>query len=219
VIPFWLNIPLLTWLCLRGRARCCGQKIPAKYFAIELLTAVLFVTMYRLLPLSHFIIGSIFCSLLLVIAFIDMATMEVYEAMVIGGICVGIIVSLIVPQWHGEQFRINSMLQSIFGICFGSGLIFWIAKIGEMIFKKESMGIGDIQVIGMIGAFIGWKGCLYAIFGGCLISVVFLLPLLVGLKIKKGANFVLPREVPFVPFLAVGSIAYVLYPQSLNIFL
>jgi leader peptidase (prepilin peptidase)/N-methyltransferase len=145
--------------------------------------------------------------------------MEVYEAMVIGGICIGLVASWLVPGWQGEQFRFESMLKGVFGMCFGSGLIFWIAVLGEMAFRREAIGTGDIKVIGMIGAFIGWKGCLWAIFGGCLLSATILLPVLLGAKIIKKEKFKLPREVPFIPFLAVGSIAYVLFPQTLtNIF-
>ncbi|MDR2778933.1 MAG: prepilin peptidase [Puniceicoccales bacterium] len=215
-IPWWLNIPLVSWLLLKGKARCCGCNIPVRYFVVELLTAILFIIVFHLSDsLSNFIIGSGFCSLLLVIAFIDIDTMEIYDAMSIGGIFVGFIVSLFFPGWHNEQSNMASFTKSLSGACLGSGLVFWIAIIGEMVFKKEAIGCGDIKLLGTIGAFIGWKGCLFAILGGCLISTLISLPLLLVWKLAKAKNFTIPREIPFAPVLVVGSITYVLYGQNI----
>ncbi|MDR1891261.1 MAG: prepilin peptidase [Puniceicoccales bacterium] len=215
-IPWWLNIPLLSWLLLRGKARCCGHNIPARYFIVELLTATLFVIVFIASDsLSNLIIGCGFCSLLLAIAFIDIDTMEIYDAMSIGGMFVGFIVSMFFPGWHSEQSGIFSLIKSLSGACFGSGLIFWIAVIGEMVFKKEAIGGGDIKLLGTIGAFIGWKGCLFAIFGGCLISTSIAAPLLLVWKLTKAKNFTIPREIPFAPILVIGSISYVLYGSNL----
>jgi leader peptidase (prepilin peptidase)/N-methyltransferase len=141
--------------------------------------------------------------------------MEIYDAMSIGGMFVGFIVSMFFPGWHSEQSGIFSLIKSLSGACFGSGLIFWIAVIGEMVFKKEAIGGGDIKLLGTIGAFIGWKGCLFAIFGGCLISTSIAAPLLLVWKLTKAKNFTIPREIPFAPILVIGSISYVLYGSNL----
>ncbi|MDR1232899.1 MAG: prepilin peptidase, partial [Puniceicoccales bacterium] len=193
-IPWFLNIPLLSWLFLRGRAYCCGHNIPARYFVVEILTAILFVMVFAISDSpSNFIIGSGFCSLLLAIAFIDMDTMEIYDVMSVGGMFVGFVISLFFPGWHGEQSSISSLVKSVSGACLGSGLIFWMAVMGEMVFKKEAIGGGDVKLLGTIGAFIGWKGCLFSIFGGCLISTLTFLPLLLLWKLVKTKTFTIPR--------------------------
>jgi leader peptidase (prepilin peptidase)/N-methyltransferase len=215
-IPWWLNIPLLSWLFLRGKARCCGFSIPSRYFIVEALTAILFVMMFAVSDSpSNFIIGSGFCSLLLVIAFIDIDTMEIYDVMSVGGMLVGFIISFFFPGWHNERLGIHSLIKSLSGACLGSGLIFWIAVMGEMVFKKEAIGGGDVKLLGTIGAFIGWKGCLFAIFGGCLISTLIFLPPLLIWKLIKAKGFTISQEVPFAPVLVIGSITYILYGQNL----
>jgi leader peptidase (prepilin peptidase)/N-methyltransferase len=162
-----------------------------------------------------FAIGCTFFSLFLVAAFIDIDRMEIYDAMVIGGVLAGIILPLLSPSWHGEQSAPMALFDSLCGMCFGSGLMFWIAAFGEMAFKREAIGGGDVKLMGMVGAFIGWKGCLFAVFGGCLLSSMAVLPLLFAWKILHWKDFKLPSEIPFVPFLAVGGIAYVLLGQNL----
>jgi leader peptidase (prepilin peptidase)/N-methyltransferase len=215
-IPFWKNVPILAWLFLRGRASCCGQRIPIRYLIVESLTAILFVAIFAVRDsMENFVICCIFCSLLLVIAFIDIDTMEIYDAMSIGGMCLGIIISLLCPGWHGGSSAAYSLLDSLWGIFFGSGLIFWVAAIGELFFKKEAMGVGDIKLMGTIGAFLGWKGCLCAIFGGCLASSIVLLPIIIILRLVRGKKFRLRHEIPFAPFLVVGSIMYVLCWEEL----
>ncbi|MDR0693607.1 MAG: prepilin peptidase [Puniceicoccales bacterium] len=215
-IPWHLNIPLLSWLFLGGKAQCCGRGIPARYFIVEFLTATLFVVVFaRSNSLPNFIIGSGFCSLLLAIAFIDMDTMEIYDAMSVGGMFVGFVISLLFPQWHDEQSGISSLVKSLSGACLGSGLIFWVAVMGEMVFKKEAIGGGDVKLLGTIGAFIGWKGCLFSLFGGCLISTLIFLPSLLIWKLIKTKTFTIPRIIPFAPVLVIGSITHVLCGRNL----
>jgi leader peptidase (prepilin peptidase)/N-methyltransferase len=112
---------------------------------------------------------------------------------------------------------LDSLADGAFGLCFGSGLLFWVATIGELAFKREAIGMGDISLMGAIGAFLGWKGCLFAIFGGCFLSVAIALPVLLVAKLFRCENFRLRRgmEIPFAPFLAVGAIAYSLFGQRL----
>jgi leader peptidase (prepilin peptidase)/N-methyltransferase len=144
-----------------------------------------------------------------------MDTMEIYDIMSVGGMFAGFAISLFFPEWHDEQSGISSLIKSLGGACLGSGLIFWIAVIGEMTFKKEAIGGGDVKLLGTIGAFIGWKGCLFSIFGGCLISTLIFLPSLLIWKLVKIKTFTIPRIIPFAPILVVGSMTYVLCGQNL----
>jgi leader peptidase (prepilin peptidase)/N-methyltransferase len=156
-------------------------------------------------------IGCIFCSLLLLIAFIDMDTMEIYDAMVIGGMLCGIVLSIIFPSWQGEKLSLQAASDSVIGVCFGSGLALWIAMLGEMVFKREAIGGGDLKLMGMVGSFIGCKGSAFAIFGGCFIATAVAVPVILIFKLCARRKIKIPREVPFAPFIAVGGIAYVLF--------
>jgi leader peptidase (prepilin peptidase)/N-methyltransferase len=159
------------------------------------------------------------------VSFIDIDTMEISDALSIGGMVVGVVLSTIFPSWYSAQIssdtvldHLDALVYSIVGVASGSGLMFWIAILGEMAFKKEAVGFGDIKLMGMIGSFIRWNGCLFAIFGGCLICGIIALPILIFLKVFKGKDFKMSGEIPFAPFIVVGSVAYVLYGQDLIAF-
>jgi leader peptidase (prepilin peptidase)/N-methyltransferase len=215
-IPFWLNIPLLSWLLLRGKARCCGRRIPFRYFLVEILTATVFSAVSSAANgIQNAVIGCIFCSVLLVISFIDIDTMEICDAIVFAGMLCGIAFSAFFPGWQGREFPATSTVDSLLGMCFGSGLMFWIATFGELAFGREAVGCGDVKLMGMVGAFIGCKGSVFAVFGGCFMATVIALPIALLLKAFRWKNFKIPREVPFAPFVAVGSIAYMLFGQAL----
>jgi leader peptidase (prepilin peptidase)/N-methyltransferase len=213
----WLNIPIVSWLFLRGRARCCGRPISPRYLIVELLTAIVFVVLFIATKSKQdFIIGSIFSSILIVIAFIDIDTMEIGDGLSIGGMALGILFSVFFPSWYGEEFCYESLIRSLIGACFGSGLMIWIATFGEMAFKKDAVGFGDVKLMGMIGAFLQWEGCVFAVFGGCVICAIVLFPIVILLKILKGKNFKVAAEIPFAPFLVIGSICYIAYGRDLT---
>lgn len=217
-IPFYHNIPIISWLILRGTSKCCQTKIPARCLIIEILTATLFLTIWRISSTtSEMIVGCLLSSLMLVIAFIDIDTMEIPDSLSIGGIACGIASSIIAPCWITNQTITISLQNSILGICFSSGLLLWIAIISEHALNREAIGFGDIKLIGAIGSFIGWKGAVFALFGGCFIGTLFALPLLLSLKICKRYRDI-KHEVPFAPFLALGTIIYLLFGQDIILF-
>ena len=214
-IPFYHNIPIISWLILRGTSTCCHTKIPARCFIIEILTAVLFLTIWKISStMSEMIVGCTLSSLLLVIAFIDIDTMEIPDALSIGGMALGLLTSIIAPCWMSQQTVAISLQNSILGLCFSSGLLLWIAIIGEYVLNREAIGFGDIKLIGMIGSFVGWKGAMFALFGGCCIGTLFAIPLLLSLKFFKKYRDI-KHEVPFAPFLSLGTIIYLLFGQDI----
>lgn len=213
-IPFYHNIPIISWLILRGTSKCCKTKIPTRGLIIEILTAILFLTIWKISStMSEMIVRCLLSSLLLVIAFIDIDTMEIPDSLSIGGMILGILSSIIAPCWISQQTITTSLQNSILGICFSSGLLLWIAIISEYILNREAIGFGDIKLIGTIGSFVGWKGTMFALFGGCCIGTLFALPLL-SLKICKKYRDI-KHEVPFAPFLALGTMIYLLFGQEI----
>lgn len=177
-IRWFDNIPILSWLLLRGRARCCGRPFSIRYPAVELLTALLFLAGALEFGPAKALVAMLFAAMLVTASFIDIDHMIIPDRFSIGGAVVGVLLSLAVPSLHGHHdalFLIASLkagIDSVLGLFVGSALVLWIALLAEKILRKEAMGFGDVKLLGCIGAFLGWKGAVCAVFGGAVLGVV-----------------------------------------------
>ncbi len=225
------NIPVLSWFFLRGKARCCGRPYSFRYPFVELLTAGLFLACWLLFPPGKALCGMVFVSVLIAATFIDLDHMIIPDAFSVGAGVVGVLLSMLVPALHGQHegiFMVDSLRStaiSVQGLLVGSGLVLWIALVAEMVLKKEAMGFGDVKFVGMIGAFCGWKGACFAVFGGAVVGTLwFALALLwqkvSGRKVAVTSGTEVPGEpvplgfgmqVPFGPMLAIAGLLYFLY--------
>ncbi len=175
------NIPILSWLILRGRARCCGRSFSFRYPFIELLTALLFVACWMLFPPAKAVAGMVLVSIVICATFTDVDGMIIPDAFTIGGGVAGVLISLALPALHGQAhdfYAIASLragLDAVLGLLVGSGLVLWIALVAEAVLKKEAMGFGDVKYLGALGAFVGWQGAVFAMFGGAIIGCVWVL--------------------------------------------
>ena len=222
-IPFYRNVPILAWIILRGKAACCGAPFSIRYPAIEFLTGVLFLASWLLLPPASAVIGMVWISILVAITFIDLDHMIIPDRFSIGGLFVGVILSAFVPSLHGIHLDhailagIQGMFTAIQGALIGSAIILWIMILAEIILKKEALGFGDVKLMGAIGAFCGWQGAIFALFGGAVLGTIAIVILqLVKFVTPKKENAdedegMIGREVPFGPMLAAGSLLYFLY--------
>lgn len=233
-IPFYHNIPILSWLILRGRAHCCGARFSVRYPAIELLTAILFLWVWLIYPPVIAGIGMLFVAFLICATFIDLDHMIIPDRFSIGGMVLGVVLSLAFPALHAVEglpfvAHIQSGLKAAIGALVGAGLVYWVAVLGEIVFRKPAMGEGDVKFVGFIGAFCGWQGAVFAMFGGALIGSIVLLPYLLLARLFGGAS-VQPEgsgdaeearedgedpeqfgvQVPFGPMLAVAGLIYFL---------
>src|SRR5262245_34057909 len=153
------NIPILSWLVLRGRARCCGRAFSVRYPFVEFLTAIVFTVCWLKFPPWVALCGWIFLSALVAATFIDLDHMIIPDVFTIGLGCVGVFLSCVVPALqgqHSDSFIVDSfraLVGSIQGMLIGSGLVLWIALIAESLLKKDAMGFGDVKFVGAIGAF------------------------------------------------------------------
>ncbi len=179
-VRWYDNIPIFSWLILRGRARCCGQPFSIRYPAIELLTALLFLACWLLHPPAVAVCGALFLSCLVAATFIDLDHMIIPDTFTLGLGVLGVLLSFLVPGLHGiggdlfvlDAFR--SAMIALKGLLIGSALVLWIALLAEALLKKEAMGFGDVKFVGAIGAFCGWQGAVFAIFGGAVVGTVWL---------------------------------------------
>jgi len=216
-IAWYDNIPVISWLILRGRGRCCGQPIGLRHPFIECFTAFWFVYLWRHLSPDQAFCGWIFASALIAASFIDLEHMIIPDFLSLGLGVLGVVLSGLVPSLHNQHSglfildSIRSIESSLIGVLIGSGLLFWIAMLSSAVLKKEAMGLGDVKFIGAIGAFCGWRGILVSIFGGALlgviiISLIFLFKLCFNKKNSDTSS--LSHPIPFGPMLALAGLLY-----------
>ncbi len=231
-IRWYDNLPILSWFILRGRARCCGARYSFRYPAIEALTGATFLVCWLMHPPLVAIAGCLLLAMLIPATFVDLDHMIIPDGITIGGTVVGVMVSFLIPALHGAtdspMFLLNAMrsaTHSVVGVFVGSGLILWIALIAEALLKKEAMGFGDVKFMGLIGAFLGWKGAVFAMFGGAIVGTIwFAIALGIQAITRKPHAAALRAEtpegeetevgfgahVPFGPMLAIAAALYLL---------
>jgi leader peptidase (prepilin peptidase) / N-methyltransferase len=205
-IPWHLNIPVLSYLYLRGKCRNCRAGISIQYPLVELGTALLFIALYLHFGAGvRFLAYAVFISILIVISVIDLHHQIIPDELSLPGCLLGL----------GAVFLTGdiSWLDSLLGIGLGGGLFLAIAYLYERVTQREGLGGGDVKLLGMIGAWLGYKSILVVIiFSSALGSVVG-----IGLMVLKGKNF--KTAIPFGPFLAVAALIFLYWGPQIQSFL
>jgi|SRR5579862_263500 len=196
------NIPIISYLLLRGRCRACGSPISPRYPAVEALTGVLFVcVLYRFGPLPAVAVYASFVAALIVVSFIDLDHQIIPDVISLPGIAVGLALSAL---GYGPP-----LLDSAVGVLVGGGLLWGVAIGYHAVTGREGMGGGDIKLLAMIGAFLGWKNTLVTLvlgsLGGALVGI--------GLILLRGDDSRVP--IPFGPFLALGALGALFFGDPL----
>jgi leader peptidase (prepilin peptidase)/N-methyltransferase len=201
-IRWYDNIPIVSYLLLRGRCRGCGMHISPQYPLVELLNGLLTLALFlRFGPTLAFLVLFLFCSALVVITFIDLDHQIIPDEISLTGIVVGFVFSFFL-QGH-------SWLNSLLGILLGGGSLLLVAYGYQWLTGKEGMGGGDIKLLAMMGAFLGWKSIPFIIFASSLVgSVIGITIMLVQKKDSKLA-------IPFGPYLAFGAVLYIFYGRQI----
>lgn len=183
------NIPIISYIFLRGRCRGCGKKISLLYPFVEFLNAAGYAfIIYKFGPNINSLIYALFYSSLIVVTFIDLEHQIIPDRITLPGIVIGFVL--------GAAVLPVGWLNSLIGLFLGGGLFYLVA-----VLSRGGMGGGDIKLIAMIGAFLGWQSVLLTIFLGALAGSV----VGISLMIFKGKGRKYP--VPFGPFLALGAVA------------
>ncbi|MBN1849932.1 MAG: prepilin peptidase [Deltaproteobacteria bacterium] len=201
-IRFYDNIPLVSYLILFGKCRHCRTKIPVRYPIVELITGLLSLFLFIRYDISIYSVSIfLFSASLVVITFIDLYHQIIPDVISIPGMIVGLAISFL-PGHVG-------WLDSIIGILAGGGGLYLVAVLFEKLTGKEGMGGGDVKLLGMIGAWMGWKA----------LPFVILFSSLLGTIVGGGALLIYRRglqtRIPFGPFLALGALAYLFFGDEL----
>ena len=202
-ILFYDNIPIFSWIFLRGKCRHCQVKISIRYPLVELTMAVVFLVIYLFVGESWNLLEYLIMAFGLVTAsFIDIDHFLLPDVITLPGIIIGLVGAFLNPN--------RLFLDSILGVLVGGGFLWAIAVVYQLIRKEEGMGGGDIKLLAWVGAVLGWKAIPFIIISGSLLGSV--LGLLLAGKQNKGMKTV----IPFGPYLAFGAILYVCGGESIG---
>ncbi len=191
-LKWWENIPIVSFILLKGRCSGCDTPISYQYPLVELLTGLITLGLWsKFGPSWEFLVYWIFSCSLIVVTFIDLAWKIIPDVISLPGILVGFLASFLVSD--------ITWLDSLIGILMGGGILYLVTWGYYLATKRIGMGGGDIKLLAMIGAFLGWQAIPYVIFlsalSGSIIGIVFIL-------IKKtGKDY----QIPFGPFLAAAA--------------
>lgn len=193
-IPWYDNIPVLSWLILRGRCRSCGEGISIQYPLVELTVAGIWLGMALWQgPGVEAVRGAILLTLLLGMAVIDARHRIIPDQLSLGGLLAG----LALAAWP-DGFPLAT---AVVGGAVGYGFM-WVVKVGgEALFRKPALGVGDIHMMAMIGAFVGVWGALLTVFLGSVLGLLIGLPL----AAVRGELEAMGTYLPLGTFLAMGA--------------
>jgi len=201
------NIPLLSYVLLKGKCRSCGAKISPRYFFVESISALSFLTLFMNFGFNYiFWIYSLLVFSLIVVTFIDLEFQIIPDRISLGGMGAGVILSVIFP---GLQAAFNwkiALLNSILGIVAGGGLIYLTGVLGQLAFKKESMGGGDVKLMAMLGAFLGWKMAILIFF----LAPFFGAPIGIYMKYVKKEDII-----PYGPYISLASFVAMIWGHKI----
>ncbi|MGC6486316.1 MAG: prepilin peptidase [Planctomycetota bacterium] len=214
------NVPVLGWLLLGGRAKCCGARISFRYPFVELLTAAFFFALAWWQPYgpvfptaqavdpaaaTALVLHATFVSMLIALTFIDFDTQLLPDALTKPGMVLGALAGFwpglagVISADDAVSPQLRSLLASLLGLAVGGGVTWGVRALGSAVFRKEAMGFGDVKLMGMIGAFLGWQSALLSLFLGCVFGAI------VGVGVTLGGS--MQARIPFGPYLAMGAAA------------
>lgn len=202
-IRFYDNIPVLSYLVLKGRCRACGSGISWRYPAVEIVNGLLYLGLAMRMGLTgRTAVLAVFATALLVITFIDLDHRIIPNVITFPGMAAGVLASLL-PGHPGPK-------DSLVGLAVGYGFLYAVAWAYLQATKKEGMGLGDVKLLGMIGAFLGWQALPVTVLVSSLVGAImgFAFAAASGEGVRK-------FPVPFGPFLALGAMAHVFFGREM----
>ncbi|HQU31811.1 MAG TPA: prepilin peptidase [Candidatus Brocadia sapporoensis] len=212
------NIPVLSYLLLRGHCRTCRTKISLRYPLIELLTGSLFTLLYIFVQYRQeslcVLVGYLaLCCALIISTFVDIEFLVIPNEITFVGIPLAFLFSVVCPCLHNKPdtlrnftlmgiTRLDSLIASLSGALVGGGLIFLCSVVGKWVFRKEAMGFGDVKLMGMVGGMVGWKLAVAIFFVAPFFGLFMGIPVLL---MKK------THLIPYGPFLSLATLVCIFF--------
>lgn len=199
------NLPVISWILLGGRCRSCGVGISPRYALVELLTSALFVAvLHRFGATWHTPVYAAFCAALVAVTFIDVDHRIIPDSISKPGVVLGLAVALALPAAKGALLPV-SFTTAAAGAVLGYFSLLGVSMIGKVIFRRDAMGLGDVKLLAMIGAFLGPLS----------LPFIFLVAPVAGSTYGVGSALVRRRRLrgatmPFGPFLSFAAVLYLL---------
>ncbi len=203
IIPWWANMPVLSYLFLKGKCFKCGAKIPLRYLIVEIITPLAYLSLFYFHNFDlnpQLGIELLVVSIFIVVTFIDLETYLIPDVFSLGGLLVGLFLS----PWN----KAVTVSDAILGVVLGGGILVVISFFYKKLKGVEGMGGGDVKFLAMIGAFTGWKGAIIALFSSALLGTLAGVGLVIIRRIKAGSCSVNlgTTMIPYGPFLALGGV-------------
>ena len=207
LIPFWLNIPIISYVYLKGRSKCCQRKISVQYPIVEFMSAFLFAFIFwkypfivltngtprfEYLDFLRFLHAAIFSSLLLICSFIDLKHKIIPDVISLPMIAVSPLIIFFHPELDWRS--------SLYGVLLGGGSIYIVQWLYYLIRKKLGIGMGDAKLLAAIGGWLGYQAIFPTLFYGSILGSIFGVGAIIVTR-----RVSLKTQIPFGPFLAVGA--------------
>ena len=201
------NIPVISFLFLKGKCRNCNKKISSQYLLVEIISILLFIIIYRLYGISFTTLLLIVLGLsFLIIFFIDFKHYIIPNLLTFSMMSLGFVKSFL-PNLHP---MFPNYLNSLIGGIFGYGIIWSIIFFYKQIRKKEGMGLGDAKLLSAIGFWFGWFSIPFVIFLSSIIALLSVTPSLIN-KSKKFSS-----PIPFGPYIILGTLIYLIFESNIR---
>ena len=206
-IRFYDNIPVISYIILHGRCRTCATTIAPRYPLVELMTGLAaFAVFLKYGATGTALVYFAFIAVLIVITFIDIDHQIIPNILSLPGI----------PLFFAAGLWATPITwpAALIGIGIGAGSLLLVATIYRLVTGKDGMGMGDVKLLAMMGALLGWQGVVFTIFFSSVIGTA------VGLILMMRSGGSLKTKLPFGPFLALGAVAYIFYgPEIIDAYL
>ncbi len=204
LIPWYQNIPLLSYFILRGKCSSCSAKFSLRYPLVELLTAILFALVVYAYGVSWLSLEYvILCFGLVVGSFIDYDHMILPDEITLGGLALGLLGAWLNPE--------REFLDGFLGFLFGGGVLWLVAYVYFVFTGREGLGGGDIKLLAWLGALLGWKSIPFIILCASIFGSV------IGIALSRKNKDGLRTMIPFGPFLALAAVLYLFGLKSVGV--